>query len=42
MAVSLCLRRNLAGKFSCDCGKFSGENWRGSEKFVDVVGNNLS
>ena len=35
MAVSLCLRRNLAGKFS-------GKNWRGSGKFVDVAGNNLS
>lgn len=35
MAVSLCLRRNLAGKFS-------GKNWRGSGKFVDVMGNNLS
>ena len=42
MAVSLCLCRNLAGKFSCDYGKFSGENWRGSEKFIDVAGNNLS
>lgn len=35
MAVSLCLHRNLAGKFSR-------ENWRGSWKFVDVAGNNLS
>ena len=42
MAVSLCLRRNLAGKFSCYCGKFSGENLRGSGEFVDVAGNNLS
>ena len=35
MAVSLCLHRNLAGKFSR-------ENWRCSGKFVDVMGNNLS